>query len=100
MMTLANLASHAPSAYDLLYRIGLERRRSRAVRAVSRAGWLGVGMAVGGGLALLLAPRAGSEIREAIGEKAKRARSYVASHDEDETESRSRAASQRASTRV
>jgi hypothetical protein len=95
MMTLANLASHAPSAYDLLYRIGLERRRSRAIRAASRAGWLGVGMAVGGGLALLLAPRAGSEIREALGEKAKRARSYMAPRDEDE--SRSRSSSQRAS---
>jgi hypothetical protein len=93
MMTLANLASHAPSAYDMLYRIGLERRRSRAIRAASRAGWIGIGMAVGGGLALWLAPRFGSEVREAIGEQARRARSYVAPRDEDESDSRSRASS-------
>jgi len=98
-MNLANLASHAPSAYDmlnrmdLLNRIGLERRRSRGSRAFSHAGWIGVGMAVGGGLALLLAPRMRSEVRETIGEQARRARSYVAPREEDDAESRSRAPS-------
>ena len=88
-MTLANLASHAPSAYDLLNRIGLERRRTRAFRAASCAGWIGVGMAMGGGLALLLAPRVRSEVTEAIGEQARRARSYVAPRGEDENETES-----------
>jgi hypothetical protein len=83
IMTLANLASHAPSAYDLLYRIGLERRRSRAIRAASCAGWVGIGMAMGGGLALLLAPRVRSEVTEALGEQARRARSYVSTHDSE-----------------
>ncbi len=95
-MTLANLASHAPSAYDLLYRIGLERRRSRAIRAASCAGWIGIGMAMGGGLALLLAPRVRSEVTEAIGEQARRARSYVSTHEnegESEAERRNRSSS-------
>ena len=98
-MTLANLASHAPSAYDLLNRmdllnrIGLERRRSRGSRAFSRAGWIGIGLAMGGGLALLLAPRVRSEVRETIGEQARRARSYVAPHEEDESDGRGRASS-------
>ena len=74
---LANLASRAPIAYELLHRIGLERRRSRAIRAASCAGWIGVGMAVGSGLTLLLTPRTGREMREHLGEHAKRARDYV-----------------------
>jgi hypothetical protein len=41
-----NLASpRAPEPTELLHRIGLERRRSRAIRAASCAGWIGVGMA-------------------------------------------------------
>ena len=74
---LANLASRAPIAYELLHRIGLERRRSRAIRAASCAGWIGVGMAVGSGLTLLFTPRTGAEMREHLGERAKRARDYV-----------------------
>jgi hypothetical protein len=94
MMTIADLASRAPSAYDLLYRIGLERRRSRAMRAASRAGWLGVGMAVGSGLALLFAPRSGPEVRERLGEQARRARDYVApSEDQSDSFGRPPAAS-------
>jgi len=74
---LANLASRAPIAYELLHRIGLERRRSRAIRAASCAGWIGVGMAVGSGLTLLLTPRTGAEMREHLSDRAKRARDYV-----------------------
>jgi hypothetical protein len=85
IMTLANLASqaasHAPSAHELLNRIGLERRRSRTRRAAARAGWIGVGMAVGSGLALFFAPRNGQAMREALGEQAKRARDYVTPPD-------------------
>jgi hypothetical protein len=92
MMTIAELASHAPTAYDLLYRLGLERRRSRAMRAASCAGWLGVGMAVGGGLAMLFTPRSGPEVRERLGEQAKRAREYVAPPEDEGSDSRARAA--------
>ena len=74
---LANLASRAPIAYELLHRIGLERRRSRAIRAASCAGWIGVGMAVGSGLTLLFTPRTGPQMRERLGDRAKRARDYV-----------------------
>jgi hypothetical protein len=74
---LANLASRAPTAYELLHRFGLERRRSRAIRAASCAGWIGVGMAVGSGLTLLFTPRTGPQMREHLGERAKRARDYV-----------------------
>jgi len=76
-MTLANLTAHAPAAYELLHRVGLERRRSRARRAASRAGWLGLGVVLGGGLALLVAPRSGPKMREQLGERARRARDYL-----------------------
>ena len=78
IMTIASFASLAPQAYGLLHRIRPNRRRSRAHRVGSRAGWIGVGMAVGSGLALLLAPRSGPEMRERLGEKGKRAQDYLA----------------------
>jgi YtxH-like protein len=75
-MTIANFASLAPQAYELLHRIS-GRRRSRAIGVASRAGWIGVGMAVGGGLALFLTPRSGPEMRERLGKQSKRARDYL-----------------------
>lgn len=90
---ITELASRAPSAYDLLYRIGLERRRSRARRAASRAGWIGVGMALGSGLAMLFTPRSGPEVRERLGEQAKRARDYVAPHEDESSDLRGRSPS-------
>ena len=79
LSNLAALASHAPSRQDLLHYIGLERRRSAGLRAASCASWFGIGMAVGGGLAMLFTPRTGPEMRERLGDRAKRAREYVAS---------------------
>jgi hypothetical protein len=87
-MTIASLASQAPMAYELLRRIGLERRRSRAIRAATYAGWLGVGLALGGGLAMLLTPRSGPQMRERLGEQGKRARDYVAPGTADLPEER------------
>ena len=87
-MTIANLASQSPKAYALLRRIGLERRRSRAIRAATCAGWLGAGFILGGGLAMLLTPRSGPAMRERLGEQAKRARDYVAPGTADLPEER------------
>jgi hypothetical protein len=85
IMTIANLASRAPSPSELLDRLGLERRRSLARRSVSRAGWIGLGMAFGTGLTMLFTPRSGPEVRESLSERAKKAREYVAPSDEDQT---------------
>ncbi len=104
MTTISNLAnlaslaaSRAPSPYEVLYRLGLERRPSAAARNAARAGWVGLGLAVGSGLALLLTPRRGAEMRERLGEQAKRARDYVAPHEEEQSgqsgDSRARAPS-------
>ena len=60
------------------------------MRAASRAGWIGVGMAVGSGLAMLFTPRSGPEVRERLGEQAKRARDYVAPHEDEAQDLRGR----------
>jgi hypothetical protein len=75
--TLAHLTSHAPAAYELLRRIGLERRRSQGRRAASCAGLVGLGVVLGGTAALLLAPRNGEHLRERLGEQARRARDFL-----------------------
>jgi hypothetical protein len=75
--SIANLSAQVPVAYELLRRIGIERRRSRAARAAERAGWFGAGAALGTGLALLFAPRNGQELRKRLATRAKRAREAV-----------------------
>lgn len=76
-MSLASLGAQAPAVYELVRQIGLRRRRSRAVRAAERAGWFGAGAALGGGLALLLAPRNGRELRRRLASHKRRARGSV-----------------------
>jgi hypothetical protein len=76
--TIAGLAAQAPHMYDLLHRIGLERRRARASQVARSAGWFGAGLAVGAGLSSLLSQGGGQQLRERLGEKARRVREYVA----------------------
>lgn len=85
-MTMSNLAAYAPTAYDLLNRIGLERRRTRAMRAASCAGWIGLGMAMGSGMFMFFNSRSGPVVRERLAETVRRAREYVApSEGEDQS---------------
>ena len=75
---LAGLAAQAPNVYELLHRVGLERRRARASQMARSAGWFGAGLAVGAGLSSLLSQGGGQQLRERLGEKARRVRDYVA----------------------
>jgi len=97
-MTMSNLAAYAPTAYDLLQRVGLERRRSRTLRAASCAGWVGLGMAMGSGLFMFFNSRTGPEVRERLADTARRAREYV-SPSEGEEQSASQPSTTRSSTR-
>lgn len=51
-------------------RVDLERSHSRASRRAPAVGYLAAGLLVGAGLALLLAPRSGRQLRAAIGARA------------------------------
>lgn len=76
--SLAELASQAPHLYGMLNQVGSLRRRQRAARAARAAGWLGAGLVVGAGAALLLAPKSGPWMRNRLAAEALRLRDYVA----------------------
>jgi len=79
IVSLADLAAQAPQLYQLLSRIGLQRRRRRqVVRVAQRAGWFSAGVVVGTGLATLLTPSSGRETRQRLSAQARRVREYVA----------------------
>jgi gas vesicle protein len=53
--------------------LGLEAKRSDSTRLLTTLGTFGIGLLVGAGVALLLAPKAGSELRENLRAKLRRA---------------------------
>ena len=52
---------------DILTALGLEKRRSSVEKMLPMIGLFGAGLLVGAGVAMLLAPKSGREVREAIG---------------------------------
>jgi hypothetical protein len=68
-MKIEDILQALPSKEDVASAIGLEARGSPSVDVLTAFGIFGVGMALGAGLALLLAPKAGREIRHDIEEK-------------------------------
>jgi YtxH-like protein len=60
---------------DVLAMLGLQARESDTARLLGALGTFGVGILVGAGVALLLAPKAGRELRHDIGRKLKRGES-------------------------
>jgi gas vesicle protein len=58
---------------DILEMLGLETRRSTAGWIAGTLGTFGVGLLVGAGIALMLAPKPGRELREDIRERLRRA---------------------------
>ena len=66
-----HLPNNLPSSTDDLIRlIGLQRQRSAADAMLPGVALFGAGLLVGAGLALLLAPTSGKELRSEIGERA------------------------------
>jgi hypothetical protein len=59
---------------DLLGILGLEARRSDTSRVLKALGTFGIGLVVGAGVALLLAPKPGSELRQDLRTKFRRDR--------------------------
>lgn len=52
---------------DILHALGLEKKRSSTEKMLPMIGVFGAGLLVGAGIALLLSPKSGREIRDAIG---------------------------------
>ena len=79
IVSLADVAAaQGPQLYQLLSRVGGMKRRRRATRIAQSAGWFGAGVAVGTGLAALLTPESGPEIRRRLSSRARQVRDYVA----------------------
>ena len=57
---------------DVLAMLGLEARRSHSNRLLTTMGTFGIGLLVGAGVGLLLAPKAGSDLRQALRAKLRR----------------------------
>jgi hypothetical protein len=57
---------------DVLATLGLEARRTYGSRMLTTLGTFGIGLLVGAGVALLLAPKAGSALRQDLRAKLRR----------------------------
>ena len=57
---------------DVLGMLGLEARRSQGSRMMMTLGTFGIGLLVGAGVALLLAPKAGNVLRQDLRAKLRR----------------------------
>lgn len=68
-MKIDDILAALPSREDIATAIGIEARTSTTDDVVKALGIFGTGMILGAGLALLLAPKAGHEIRHDIAEK-------------------------------
>jgi len=80
-MEIGKLAGQLPAAEDIVRALGLQQYypRSRANNdMVPSLALFGAGLLVGAGLALLLAPTTGRELREEITERATELRDRVA----------------------
>jgi hypothetical protein len=62
---------------DILGALGLQSKQSAGAWAVGTFGLFGIGVLVGAGVALLLAPKPGSELRRDLGERVKTVRDQV-----------------------
>jgi len=68
-MKIEDIMAALPSKEDIASTIGFEARSSESGDLLTALGIFGGGMILGGGLALLFAPKAGREIRHDIAEK-------------------------------
>lgn len=78
LASIAELANHAPDLYKMLSQVAGQRRRQRTARLLQNGAWLGAGLVVGAGLATLLSPTTGAQVRHQLATRAERVRRYIA----------------------
>jgi hypothetical protein len=77
-MEMSKLAGNLPAADDIIRALGLQGlQRRNSTEMVPSLALFGAGLLVGAGLALLLAPTSGRELREEITERASELRDRV-----------------------
>ncbi len=86
-MEFSKLAGSMPSAEDVIRALGLQQYRPRSNNEmVPSLALFGAGLLVGAGLALLLAPTSGRELREEITDRAGELRDRVVAGAEEKLE--------------
>ena len=65
-MKLEEILRLLPSREDIAAAVGIETRSSATSAALGSVGLVGTGMVLGAGLALLFAPKVGTELRHSI----------------------------------
>ena len=83
-MEISKLAGSMPAAEDIIRALGLHQRRYASSELAPSLALFGAGLLVGAGLALLLAPTTGRELREEITDRASELRDRVSSTAQDE----------------
>jgi gas vesicle protein len=78
---------------DILAALGLAEKPSTTDRLLGTLTVFGVGLLVGAGAALLLAPKSGQELRDALGERLRKFREQAEVEEEDEAAEESAEAS-------
>ena len=68
---------------DILSALGLVAKPSATGRLLGNVGIFAIGLLVGGGAALLLAPTSGQGLREGLADRLRRAREGVTDEDDD-----------------
>lgn len=77
-----NIVRNLPSAEEIVRALGLQLRRN-SHDLLPTVAVFGAGLLFGAGLALLMAPTTGRELREEIGERAAELRDRVAAGEHD-----------------
>jgi hypothetical protein len=85
-MELGKLAGSVPATDEIMRALGLQQRRQGGTEIVGSLALFGAGLLVGAGLALLLAPTSGRELREEITDRASELRDRVSAATSDELE--------------
>ena len=68
-MNIEDILNALPSREDIAAAVGRQPQASATMDILTAVGFLGTGMILGAGLALLFAPKAGHEIRHDLAEK-------------------------------
>ena len=85
-MEFSKLAGSMPAAEDIIRALGLQQRRHTTTDLAPSLALFGAGLLVGAGLALLLAPTTGRELREEITDRASELRDRVSTAAANEIE--------------